>query len=183
MQLKLLNLATGLLAVSSVQALVIPRAQSSSSDVVASLTSLAKQADASTLVINKLKPGNILSTGLTVIGEVTKVLSSLTKAGTALRSASASTTTTDTTTQQNVCTLVKTVTDSATGLLTTLNANLSKLVGSILAIPLSAVVGLLRSAFSGLQTQVQVNSPSCAPETDAGFDLISTLLNTLTLTN
>ncbi|KAH7136343.1 hypothetical protein EDB81DRAFT_886456 [Dactylonectria macrodidyma] len=179
MQFKLLNLATGLLAVTSVQALVIPTSQASTTGVTTSLNNLLAQITSSNNVISKLKSGNSLTTGFTVLGEVTKLVASLTTASTTLGNAP---TTTDTTTQEKVCALVKKVTDSATALLTTLNAKLSSLVGGLLAAPLQIVVDLLGTAFSSLQTQVQINSPSCASESDDSFEVISTLLNTLTLT-
>ncbi|KAF7553456.1 hypothetical protein G7Z17_g3612 [Cylindrodendrum hubeiense] len=182
MQFKFLALATSLLAASSVQAAAIP-ADTAVTKAVAALTKIATQSDALTTSINKLKPTNILTNGFTVLTDLTKLFGTVGTGTTAVGVPALTANTASLDNQALLCTTINKVTTSLTSLLTALNNQLSIIAGSLLAIPLQVVVGLLSTAVNGLNTQVVVASPSCAAGTDANFDLLTTLFNTLTLTN
>ncbi|KAH8734102.1 hypothetical protein BGZ61DRAFT_445812 [Ilyonectria robusta] len=182
MQVKFLTIITSILAASSVQATVPVVNAGDYTAIVTSLNNIATNTNSLTTTVNKLKTSNVLTTGFTVLGDLTKLVLSLGSGTTSLSNTPAPVSVQSIANSQLVCTAVKTVTDALAGLLTALNNKLSTLAGSLLAVPLSIVVGLLEKAIDALQTQLTISTPACSSSTDSGFDVLQTLLDTLTLT-
>ncbi|KAH7008869.1 hypothetical protein EDB80DRAFT_683851 [Ilyonectria destructans] len=200
MQFKFLTIVTSILAASSVQAAVPAVNAGDYTSAVTALNKIATNTNSLTASVNKLKTSNLLTTGFTVLGDLTKLVLSLGSGTTTLSNTPAPVSVESIANSQLVCAAIKTVsyyhqkvpavyvnpsvqvTDALAGLLTALNKKLSTLAGSLLAFPLSIVVGLLGNAFDALQTQLTISTPACSASTDSGFDVLQSLLDTLTLT-